>query len=94
MEETKRKTNYDPEPEVVFKAYSDKRVFAVQTETGRTLLEISGYDLKAGFDTSLLKSVEDVENMLEGVKDLFRRLVMEELLNPAQKQEETATPGP
>jgi len=69
------------EPEVVFNAMSDRRVFAVMTEeTNETIMEISGYDLQVKFDRDKLKDISDIESMLDGIKDLFRRLVMEDLL--------------
>jgi len=66
---------------VVFNAMSDRRVFAVMTEeTNETIMEISGYDLQVKFDRDKLKDISDIESMLDGIKDLFRRLVMEDLL--------------
>lgn len=69
------------EPEVVFNALSDRRVLAVMTEdSNETIMEISGYDLQIKFNRDKLKDVADIENMLDGLKDLFRRVVMENLL--------------
>lgn len=70
------------EPEVVFNAMSDRRVLAVMTEeTNETIIEISGYDLQIKFNRDKLKDIADIESMLDGIKDLFRRLVMEDLLD-------------
>lgn len=69
------------EPEVVFNAMSDKRVCSVMTEdTNETIMEISGYDLQIKFNRDKLKGIAEIESMLDGLKDLFRKLVMEDLL--------------
>lgn len=81
-ENEKKKISY--EPEVVFNALSDRRVLAVMTEdSNETIMEISGYDLQIKFNRDKLKDVADIENMLDGLKDLFRRVVMENLLEKA-----------
>lgn len=70
------------EPEVVFNTLSDRRILAVQTEeTHETIMEISGYDLQIKFNRDKLKSIEDIESLLEGLKSLFKQMVMEDLLN-------------
>lgn len=75
------------EPEVVFNAYSDRRMIGVMTSDGSdTLLEITGYALQLKFNRDLLKSVEDIENMLDGMKDLFRKMVMEDLLGKLEEK--------
>lgn len=69
------------EPEVVFNTLSDRRILAVQTEeTHETIMEISGYDLQIKFNRDKLKSIEDIESLLEGLKSLFKQMVMEDLL--------------
>lgn len=81
MEEESKKKRMNYEPEVVFNAMSDRRVLAVMTEeTSETIIEISGYDLQIKFNRDKLKDIGDIESMLDGIKDLFRRLVMEDLL--------------
>lgn len=79
------------EPEVVFKALSDKRLLQVQTEKEHyTVMEISGYDLQIAFNRDLLNDIADIESMLEGVKDLFRRLLLKDFVeNPSEKTNET-----
>lgn len=70
------------EPEVVFNTLSDRRILAVQTEeTHETIMEISGYDLQIKFNRDKLKSIEDIESLLEGLKSLFKQMVMEDLLD-------------
>ena len=60
---------------------SDRRILAVQTEdTHETIMEISGYDLQINFNRDKLQNIADIESMLDGLKDLFRRVVMQDLL--------------
>ena len=69
------------EPEVVFNTLSDRAVYAVQTEdTHETSFEISGYDLQIQFNRDKLRNIAEIESMLDGVKDLFRKIVMKDLL--------------
>ena len=69
------------EPEVVFNTLSDRAVYAVQTEdTLETIFEISGYDLQIQFNRDKLRNIAEIESMLDGVKDLFRKIVMKDLL--------------
>lgn len=69
------------EPEVVFNTLSDRVVCAVMTEdTHETIMEISGYDLQFKFNRDKLKNIADVESLLDGIKDLFRQIVMKNLL--------------
>ena len=80
-----KKTN---EPEVVFNMISDKRVFGVKSQdTNDTIFEITGYDLKIKFNRDAINTLEDTENMLDGIKDLFRQLIVADLLetNPDEK---------
>lgn len=73
------------EPEVAFNTLSDRRIWAVQTEdTHETIMEISGYDLQIKFNRDKLTSIEDIEGMLDGLKNLFRQVVMENLLEKAE----------
>lgn len=69
------------EPEVVFNTLSDRAVYAVQTEDSHeTIFEISGYDLQIQFNRDKLRNIAEIESMLDGVKDLFRKIVMKDLL--------------
>ena len=43
-------------------------------------MEISGYDLQINFNRDKLQNIADIESMLDGLKDLFRRVVMQDLL--------------
>lgn len=85
-EEKQKAHSMGLEPEVVFNTLSDRRILAVQTEeTHETIMEISGYDLQVKFNRDKLKDIADVESLLDGLKDLFRKLVMEELLENKAK---------
>ena len=51
-----------------------------QEDTHETIMEISGYDLQINFNRDKLQNIADIESMLDGLKDLFRRVVMQDLL--------------
>lgn len=81
MENNKSNITVNNEPNVVFKSLTDLRVLSVKDkDTKETIMEISGYDLHITFNRSKLNSVEDVEDMLDGLKDVFRQAVMQDLL--------------
>lgn len=80
--EEKKETQFSNEPEVVFNAMSDKRIFGVKSEEDGTMVfEISGYDLQIKFNRDKLQSVEEIEGVLEGIKDVFRKLILQDLLD-------------
>lgn len=69
------------EPEVVFNLESDRRFLAVKTEDGsQTMMEISGYDLDVRFNQDAIRTVQDVEALLDGLKEMFRKLIMADVL--------------
>lgn len=68
------------ECQVSFREIDDLTSFTVKTEDGKVLFYISGYGLTVNFNRDMLNSVEDVEAMLDGIKDLFRKMVMKSLL--------------
>lgn len=69
------------EPEVVFNLESDRRFLAVKTEDGsQTMMEISGYDLDVRFNQYAIRTVQDVEALLDGLKEMFRKLIMADVL--------------
>lgn len=68
------------ERQVSFREIDDLTSFTVKTEDGKALFYISGYGLTINFNRDMLNSVEDVEAMLDGIKDLFRKMVMKSLL--------------
>ncbi len=74
-------SNMGLEPEVVFNSLSDLTILSVQTEdTRESLMEISGYDLNVKFNRDRIKDLADMENLLDGIKDLFRKIIMKDLL--------------
>lgn len=80
-EDNKTNTPLENEPEVVFNSQSDRRFFSVKSEDGKeTMMEISGYDLDVRFNRNVIKTVQDVESLLNGIKDLFRKIIMEDLI--------------
>lgn len=80
-EDNKTNTHLENEPEVVFNSQSDRRFFSVKSEDGKeTMMEISGYDLDVRFNRNVIKTVQDVESLLDGIKDLFRKIIMEDLI--------------
>ena len=80
-EDNKTNTPLENEPEVVFNSQSDRRFFSVKSEDGKeTMMEISGYDLDVRFNRNVIKTVQDVESLLDGIKDLFIKIIMEDLI--------------
>ena len=80
-EDNKTNTPLENEPEVVFNSQSDRRFFSVKSEDGKeTMMEISGYDLDVRFNRNVIKTVQDVESLLDGIKNLFRKIIMEDLI--------------
>lgn len=80
-EDNKTNAPLENEPEVVFNSQSDRRFFSVKSEDGKeTMMEISGYDLDVRFNRNVIKTVQDVESLLDGIKDLFRKIIMEDLI--------------
>lgn len=70
-----------PEPTVEFKLITDKTVLSINNpEINQNLVEISGYDLDISFNMEYINSIEDVEAAVSGISDLFRRTIMEKLL--------------
>lgn len=80
-EDNKTNTPLENEPEVVFNSQSDRRFFSVKSEDGKeTMIEISGYDLDVRFNRNVIKTIQDIESLLDGIKDLFRKIIMEDLI--------------
>lgn len=69
------------EPTVEFRSITDRTAFLiVNPEIQQTLVEISGYDLLINFNMEYINSIEDVEAAVGGIGDLFRRSIMDKLL--------------
>ena len=45
------------------------------------IFEISGYDMQIKFNRSKLQTLEEVEGTLDGIKEMFRQLIMADLLD-------------
>lgn len=70
------------EPIVKFRVNSDRIVREViNEEINQVLVHISGYDLQINFNMQFLKSIEDVEAACSGITQLFRDMIMEQLLH-------------
>lgn len=73
------------EPKIEFNSISDLRTLSIYSADGKEeLVKISGYDLRVAFEMKYLKSLEDVEAAVTGISDLFRKLILEQLL-PKEK---------
>lgn len=71
---------------VQFKMISDRTVLQViNPHNNEVMIEISGYDLNIDFNMEHLRSIEDIEAAGEGVKELFRTIIVEKLLGDKQK---------
>ena len=74
------------EPVVTFKALSDITRLGVNTPDGVELMNICGYGLKININRDMINSVDDVEALLDGIKYLYRKLVMDSLLSGKQEK--------
>ena len=70
------------EPMVQFKSISDVVALQVKNpEIEEPLAEISGYDLRVSFNLKYLKSLKDVDAAATAMGDLFKQMMLEELLS-------------
>ena len=51
-----------------------------------SLIKITGYDLQFWFNPKYLKTVEDIEAACNGVHNLFRELIMEQMLDKSKQK--------
>lgn len=71
----------EDEPKIEFNSITDLRTLSVYSADGKEeLVKISGYDLRVAFEMKYLKSLEDVESAVTGISDLFRQLILSQLL--------------
>lgn len=68
--------------DVVFKTSSLRTIQFSDKNTGTVLAYISGYGLDINFNMSALKSVEKIEELLEGMKAVFRNIITNKAINP------------
>lgn len=77
-----------PEPTVEFKMITDRTVIEIKNpEINKSLVEISGYDLTINFNMEYINCIEDVEAAVNGISDLFRRTIMDKLLEHRKQKE-------
>lgn len=64
-----------------FREKSDLTVFQIIDEnTGKVMAYISGYALDISFNLQELKSVEKVEQMIDGIGKMFRKIVLDKIM--------------
>lgn len=77
----------EDEPKVQFKYLSDRDVFLIKNEEiDQPLAEISGYDLQINFNMEFIKSMEDVEAVIQGMGELWRKIILSQLLQSKNEQ--------
>lgn len=65
-----------------FRAIADLTSFQVRDEqTRRVMMVISGYGLSIKFNMEELRSTDKVEQLLNGLKDMFRKMIIEQSLS-------------
>lgn len=70
-----------PEPTVQFLLESDRDLYEIRNEElNESLIKITGYDLQFWFNTKYLQSIEDIEAACNGIHNLFRDLIMRQIL--------------
>ena len=74
-----------PEATVRFNVISDRSIMnVISEETQEVLIEISGYDLNINFNMEHLNSLQEIEAACEGIKELFKQVILEKKLGPSQ----------
>lgn len=90
-ENPKDKVSAPPVPEATttFKVITDHQVIRIVNEKRPeiVLAEISGYDLTLAFNMEYINSLEDVEAVAEGFRQLARETVTDILLNNKHQSE-------
>ena len=83
MEDIKgNKFEIDEDTKAVFNAEKDFRVLGIKSPQNEdVIMRISGYGLDISFNYDYIKSVEDIENLLDGVKDVFRKMILENMID-------------
>ena len=75
------------EPKVIFRAISDRDVMNIKnSDIDKIVAEISGYDLQINFNMEFINSMEDIEIVINGISQLFRDAIMDQLLSHSNKQ--------
>lgn len=74
--------NEDGETIYKFRAVNDLTSFQVVDEqTRKPMMVISGYALSMRFNMAELRSSVKVEQLLQGLSDMFRKMIIEQSLN-------------
>ena len=69
------------EPTKTFKALSDLRTFQIIDKSNNNIMAvISGYELDINFNLAILDNTEKVEQLVNGISQVFREILMEKLL--------------
>lgn len=77
-----------PEQKVTFRMLSDRSIMDVRSEIANvSVFEISGYDLQVKFAMQYINSVDDIENLLEGIKMLFRKTLLQQIMENKKQLE-------
>ena len=91
MEEEKLIDSNVPEPKVEFRMFSDRmwlKIVSDDPNVSEPYAIINGYDLSFNFNFKLIKSLEDVEMVIDGIADMFRQKLLAELLGNKSKSQE------
>ena len=74
------------EPLVSFRERGDYTIYQIiDKDTGVVLAYIGGYALDFSFNTKKLNSTSKIEQCLEGIKKLFREIIVDKILNNDKK---------
>lgn len=81
------KPNVDMNEDIVqFRASSDMTIFQITEErSGRVMMVIAGYGLEIKFNMAELRTTDRIEQLLGGLSDLFRRLIVEQALKKSSQ---------
>lgn len=80
------------EPTVQFFMYTDLAALQVKNpDLDELLAEISGYDLRVRFNFKYIKSLHDVEVASAAIGDIFKRIMLEQLLGDNKPEQSSDT---
>lgn len=68
------------EQKIEFNSISDKDLFVVSTETGDSLMEITGFDVQFKFNFSLINNSSDLDALGNGISEMFKKMAQDALL--------------
>lgn len=73
------------EPIVQFRQNSDYTIFEVDEEKSRKpMMIIAGYGLEIKFNIAELRTTERIEQLLQGVTSIFRKMILEQALQKSK----------